>query len=403
MKYFILLIALFCYNNSYSQDLDSLLEFTKKAYSSYEVEKNDSLVTVFKSLLKKYPDNPQVYYYLAHVHSRAENSDASTIPTLTYKEVLQTSEYLEKVISLDPSYKSPLIILGPYAKIQSEWGSLALKYYYKNDLDSVKIALLEGKKRGAFKPYWLELAKLYLGACSKESILVTSGDYAFFSILYMQQIEKYRTDVHILDIGLSNADWYIEMLAERNLLGLPEPLPYKDIPQYKKWDTTLMSIYYTPADTMLRWTLPPTYYDNYQLRNSAFLLRVLQANKFKKDVYFVDVLPEEDILALYDHLQSLGVVYKVVPKIPTYVGPDNWEEYLSITDKAFFKSASQLISMNQIRLVLYHMSYHLLDVDKEKARLVFDKTESNFPEDRFPPNDLVKEWREKVMKGLNSD
>ncbi|AUC81700.1 DUF2723 domain-containing protein [Lacinutrix sp. Bg11-31] len=60
-----------------------------------------------------------------------------------------------------------------------------------------------------------DLGKAYLDACPKQSILITNGDNMTFPLWYLQDVEKYRTDVRVINFDLINIESNIENLKRQ--------------------------------------------------------------------------------------------------------------------------------------------------------------------------------------------
>lgn len=60
-----------------------------------------------------------------------------------------------------------------------------------------------------------DFGKAYLDACPKQAILITNGDNMTFPLWYLQEVEKYRTDVRVLNFDLMNLDTNIENLKRK--------------------------------------------------------------------------------------------------------------------------------------------------------------------------------------------
>ncbi|WP_034058125.1 protein O-mannosyl-transferase family [Lacinutrix jangbogonensis] len=60
-----------------------------------------------------------------------------------------------------------------------------------------------------------DFAKGYLDACPEQAILITNGDNMTFPLWYLQEVEKYRTDVRVLNFDQMNLDKHIEKLKQK--------------------------------------------------------------------------------------------------------------------------------------------------------------------------------------------
>jgi tetratricopeptide (TPR) repeat protein len=68
----------------------------------------------------------------------------------------------------------------------------------------------------------LEFAKAYLDACPQQAILITNGDNMTFPLWYLQDVEKYRTDIRVLNFDQMNLDTHIEKLKQK--IGTSNPV-----------------------------------------------------------------------------------------------------------------------------------------------------------------------------------
>jgi hypothetical protein len=64
-----------------------------------------------------------------------------------------------------------------------------------------------------------DLAASQLRSCPPNAILFTYGDNDTYPLWYVQQVEKVRTDVHLVNIGLLGTDWYIEQMKTEGVKG----------------------------------------------------------------------------------------------------------------------------------------------------------------------------------------
>jgi len=69
----------------------------------------------------------------------------------------------------------------------------------------------------------LTMAKKYLDSCDENGILFSIGDNDTFALWYAQEIEKYRTDVRVINTSLFQTDWYIDQMKRQAYES--EPIP----------------------------------------------------------------------------------------------------------------------------------------------------------------------------------
>ncbi|WP_375239493.1 protein O-mannosyl-transferase family [Aurantibacter sp.] len=69
-----------------------------------------------------------------------------------------------------------------------------------------------------------DFGKAYLDACPKQAILITNGDNMTFPLWYLQEVEKYRTDVRVLNYDQLNLDVNIQNLKKE--INTSNPLEF---------------------------------------------------------------------------------------------------------------------------------------------------------------------------------
>lgn len=66
--------------------------------------------------------------------------------------------------------------------------------------------------------FMLQMGKLYLDSCPKNSVLITNGDNMTFPLHYLQYSENYRTDVQVINYDQLNLEWYAKEISKGNKL-----------------------------------------------------------------------------------------------------------------------------------------------------------------------------------------
>lgn len=177
--------------------------------------------------------------------------------------------------------------------------------------DSAIWAFHEGKKRGGFSDLFLSVSRNTLDFCLPNSILISSGDNSTFCLLYLQILEKYRTDISVIDISLLNTNWYPKLLKTKNKLDFGVTDEELDFITYREWNDSIISIPITNF-TEFTWTLKPSYEDQYLLRSDLLFLNLLKTNRFKNEFYFVLGTNDDTKLSLTDHLNSHVLVERIL-------------------------------------------------------------------------------------------
>jgi tetratricopeptide (TPR) repeat protein len=405
-KFFFILVLIKCGATIFSsaQDFDSLMASGKEVFNNpYSTEEDyNRAAKVYTAAMLLQPDNPITHYYLGYSLERSEIIDATSMLSTSAQHTSTISKCFEKAIELNPKYNGPFVALDPYSKIQSVWASLAMKYYHDNKSDSVTWAFAEGKRRGGFRSMMIEHARLLLDDCSENSILITSGDYIFFPIFYLQQVQHYRKDVTVIDAGLCHTFWYPAMLREKGLIKFTLPQNIIDTIGYAFWEEVQMTIPIKNNGKNLTWIVKPTYEGVVLLRNSRVLLDMLRANEFVKDVYLYSGVPEEDILSLHNHLQSIGALYKVSQSITGHSMPNQWEKYIDLVQFVDGNSHDEKTLITAVRHYLLTTSLHLIDDNKSDAKKLYKQVLTNIPERDYPFDDLSSTTLKLLTEALNN-
>jgi hypothetical protein len=179
-----------------------------------------------------------------------------------------------------------------------------------------------------------------LQSCDKDAILFTNGDNDTFPLWYLQEVERIRTDVRVVNLSLANTGWYLLQLKHGSPRGA-KPIDFNFS------DEELAAINYMPADSIevalpvgpeqrrlyddanrsgsvlpstpsdsLRWQVLPgiTYKGQTFLRPQDIAIFEIVANNYgRRPIYFALTVDPESMIGLDRNLRLDGTVYRVVP------------------------------------------------------------------------------------------
>ncbi|MBZ9728099.1 DUF2723 domain-containing protein [Salegentibacter sp. JZCK2] len=223
----------------------------------------------------------------------------------------------------------------------------------------------------------LTMAKMYLDSVDKNGIIFTIGDNDTFALWYVQQIERYRTDVRVVNTSLFATDWYIDQMKRKAFDSDPIPSQFenedyngvndavfarevtKDTLPIKTWLNYIqnndprtkaelqsgqmistfpsknISIPVDKETVIANGIVDERFADQIVdeivinidsqviYKNTLLMLDLLGNNNWERPIYFSGgSFNDEDFLWMKEYLQLEGVAYKLVP-IKTPVDPRN--------------------------------------------------------------------------------
>ena len=179
-----------------------------------------------------------------------------------------------------------------------------------------------------------------LQSCEKDAILFTNGDNDTFPLWYLQEVERVRTDVRVVNLSLANTGWYLDQLKNSSPRGakpvafslsdgeiatisyvpidsvdavLPSQLARREL--VRDTERRGLSLPSEPLDT-ITWLLKPgfTYNGQGYLRPQDIAVYEILMNNFaSRPIYFALTVDPESMIGLENHLRLDGLAYKVVP------------------------------------------------------------------------------------------
>ena len=141
-----------------------------------------------------------------------------------------------------------------------------------------------------------EYAWNLLAGLDQNAIVFTNGDNDTFPVWYLQEVEKFRTDVTVVNLSLINLSWYIIQMMER-VEGPPIPLTYS-----KAEVKELRAVRYED---------PNTGEQEVVFVKDWIIDSIVSANKFERSVYFAVTIPRDNMKRYFPYLMMEGLAYKL--------------------------------------------------------------------------------------------
>ena len=190
-----------------------------------------------------------------------------------------------------------------------------------------------------------------LQSCGPNGIIFTNGDNDTFPLWYLQEVEKLRTDVAVVNLSLLNTPWYIKQMRDLR------PKKYRFISlsdsQIEKWTTSLtrwetqkvkVPVSGDPKneDGYIEWTVKPTFAGQALRVQDIMILRIINDAAWRIPIYFAVTVSQQNRIGLDQYLDMQGLTFqlkshktkpvdedKMYENLMTQIGPSSWSDNFS--------------------------------------------------------------------------
>ncbi len=345
------------------------------------------------------PDNQEMHYYLGQAYKVLACGDGSRMNEIITDYALKSVVHFKRVIEISPEYKGREFVVGPYSKLQSEWGSLAFKYLYEGKVDSTDWAFRTAQSDGAFFPSIMEYNKNIMASCQPNAILFTNGDNDTFPMWFLQIIVGYRTDITVINLSLLNVPWYIKQLKNNYPTGANNlQLNFNDdeIDSLKPilWEERKVSVRVDDPlniNGKIEWIFKPTIEDRAIRIQDIMVKHIIESNNWVRPIYFSATVSEINKIGLQDYLSIEGIVYKLESH-NQILNSEQLEKNLmetytfSTIDEYHVKNVNEIKSLfANYYFCFARLAYYYIDEgNKEKAKSVVVEMDIKIPEGKVP-------------------
>lgn len=408
-KYSIALMLLFFSIFMFGQETN----LKEQALEAYGEEHYPEAIQLMKSYVRENPNDAEGYYYLGFfTHYNAYDSR----PMAGYDVSLSDTvfKYLEKALKIDPDYGNARYFYT------AECGAAASRALRAGNDERVIHFYEKAADMGGFPDWQTEIGKRMLETCKQDAILFAHGDVTLNTLWYLQLCRDFRTDVSVIPLVFLNRPWYVQELKNGDLFtNVKMNISDEQIMSmhHYKWDTTTVHInipgelkkrYELGNSYTMDWVVKPDLWSNrtevkidvenikrktYMSGQRAVLLSIIEANQWKRPVYFTKGFNSYYLADLDKYFQDHGVVSKLLPmKTEQTDWRINVKKLEQLVFKNNFKGYKNVLKTDQPRgsriLTAYYSAFiKLARYYKENGN--YDKLES-----------LIEAFKEKIMIGF---
>jgi hypothetical protein len=252
-----------------------------------------------------------------------------------------------------------------------------------------------------------------LESCAKDGIIFTNGDNDTFPLWFLQEVYGIRKDVRVVNLSLLNTHWYIKQLRDNEpkvQMGLSDHVISRLYPMAWKTQQFQISI---PEDVRgvlkkeldpddlaglsesLTFKLEPTFQvaEGGGLRvQDLMILRILEAAKWKKPVYFAVTVSRDNMIGLDEYLRMDGLAFRVLPYKVKHIDSEILKknllekyQYRGLNDPSVHFNRSTIALLQNYRSAYRELARHyLMEGKKEETSFVLDEMARLIPPTHIP-------------------
>lgn len=406
----VLICVIFIFSNIvFTQEKAGLLkELLEKGKREYKQNNFDQAIKYLEEASKIDSKNQEVFYFLGCAYDQISNLRTSYWADSDIELLKKAAGHFKKVISINPVYTGERIILDPYSKLTSVWGTIAVYYLINGDKDKAIESFQKGREEGGFHIALLEYNKNVLASCEKDAVVFTNGDNDTFPLWYLQIVEGKRNDVTVVNLGLLNNSWYIKFLKNTNIFssnkinfGMTDD--QIESAEVMPWKTNDINIFIPQNDLnkegVIKWTMEPTIQGKAIRIQDMMIIKILQKNLMNRPVYFAVTVAGRNKIGLDGYLTLEGLAHKFQTFETERVSPDKVYEncstvytYNTINDKSLQNcmDIKTLYGNYRFCLIQAALRYHHQGKNDEALKCI-DLMRSTVPESVIPySNEMLK-------------
>lgn len=236
-----------------------------------------------------------------------------------------------------------------------------------------------------------------LNTCEKDAIIFTNGDNDTFPLWYLQEVEGIRKDVRVINLSLLNTDWYIKQLKDQEPIIDLGGLKDRDIDKLSvmRWEEKEVEVSAPKGSDIptMKWKLKPTIGGMGLRVQDIMVWQLLQANKWKRPIYFAVTCSPENRIGLDKYMQMEGLGFRIHPeKVKNRIDVErmkhnvlNVYKYRNLNNPDIYYNPNIKKLVGNYRSGFFQLAISQLNsADRAEAITTLDAMEKHLPESVLP-------------------
>ncbi|MDX9780461.1 MAG: tetratricopeptide repeat protein, partial [bacterium] len=226
-----------------------------------------------------------------------------------------------------------------------------------------------------------------LNSCEENAILFTNGDNDTFPLWYMQEVEKFRMDVKVVNLSLLNTPWYIKQLKNiEPVIPLRWSDQQIDMIRPVTWKAQDVKI------AGISFHVEPTYGGQFLRVQDLMIIELIQLINWERPIYFATTVSSDSRLNLDEYLSMEGQVLRLNPnKVSTIDKAMIYKNFTSNyrfrnlnNPRVYFDPNTQRLMQNYRTAALQSALEYLNSGDTTVARELLEALDEKIPETVIP-------------------
>ncbi len=159
-----------------------------------------------------------------------------------------------------------------------------------------------------------------LQSCGPNGIIFTNGDNDTFPLWYLQEVEKLRTDVAVVNLSLLNTPWYIKQWRDKRsketkFINLSDSQIDKLTSTLQQWETRTVQVpvYNDPENKegYIEWEMKPTYAGQALRVQDMMIMKIIDDAAWRVPIYFAVTVSQQNRIGLDQYLDMQGLTFQL--------------------------------------------------------------------------------------------